>query len=119
MCDLPYGLSTCVLLALRNNVQMLGCTTCSFSDYVNLGSFSALQVAVERLDVKCRLDNKAGSGIHIGTSGVEFDERVVALGRNAEARFGATVGFPRQIPVMEGEQLLNWDIHRLGLKTRW
>ena len=66
-----------------------------------------------------RLDNKAGSGIHIGTSGVEFDERVVALGRNAEARFGATVGFPRQIPVMEGEQLFNWDIHRLGLKTRW
>ncbi|DBB09333.1 TPA: hypothetical protein ACH3X3_007912 [Trebouxia sp. C0006] len=66
-----------------------------------------------------RLDNKAGSGIHVGPSGVEFDERVLALGANAEARFGASVGFPRQLPVVEGQQLFNWDIHRLGLKTRW
>jgi len=51
-----------------------------------------------------RLDNKAGSGIHVGPSGVEFDERVLA---------------PRQLPVVEGQQLFNWDIHRLGLKTRW
>ncbi len=66
-----------------------------------------------------RLDNKAGSGIHVGPSGVEFDERVLALGANAEARCGASVGFPRQLPVVEGQQLFNWDIHRLGLKTRW
>ncbi len=66
-----------------------------------------------------RLDNKAGSGIHVGPSGVEFDERVLALGANAEARFGASVGFPRQLPVVEGQQLFNWDVHRLGLKTRW
>ena len=67
----------------------------------------------------CRLDNQAGSGIHVGPAGVELDERVLALGANAEARFGASVGFPRQLPVMEGQQLFNWDVHRLGLKTRW
>lgn len=55
----------------------------------------------------------------MGPSGIEFDERVLALGANAEARFGASIGFPRQLPVQEGQQLLNWDIHRLGLKTRW
>ena len=72
-----------------------------------------------RLFVMHRLDNQAGSGIHVGPSGVEFDERVLALGANAEARFGASVGFPRQLPVVEGQQLFNWNIHRLGLKTRW
>ena len=71
------------------------------------------------VSVHCRLDNQAGSGIHVGPSGIEFDERVLALGANAEARFGASVGFPRQLPVVEGQQLFNWDIHRLGLKTRW
>ena len=72
-----------------------------------------------RLFVMNRLDNQAGSGIHVGPSGVEFDERVLALGANAEARFGASVGFPRQLPVVEGQQLFSWNIHRLGLKTRW
>lgn len=76
-------------------------------------------IAVESCILVYRLDNQAGSGIHVGPSGIEFDERVLALGANAEARFGASVGFPRQLPVQEGQQLFNWDIHRLGLKTRW
>jgi hypothetical protein len=33
-----------------------------------------------------RLDNDVGSGVHLSPSGVEFDERRVALGKNTEVR---------------------------------
>ena len=88
---------------------------CYDNEYTHMYTYRT----AKRPFVMHRLDNQAGSGIHVGPSGVEFDERVLALGANAEARFGASVGFPRQLPVVEGQQLFNWNIHRLGLKTRW
>lgn len=66
-----------------------------------------------------RLDNHVGSGVHLSPSGVEFDQRVVTLGRDTSVRFGGRVLFPRQIPVPEGRPLLECDVERLGLKTSW
>ncbi len=66
-----------------------------------------------------RLDNHVGSGLRLGTTGVEIDQRVISLGPNAAVRFAGMAKFPRQLPVKEGEQLIDWQIDRLGLKTRW
>ena len=38
-----------------------------------------------------RLDNDVGSGVHLSPSGVEFDERRVALGKNTEVS-GSCIG---------------------------
>ncbi|KAK9820629.1 hypothetical protein WJX72_012533 [[Myrmecia] bisecta] len=71
--------------------------------------------------VMLRIDNLAGTGIHVGPSGIEFDERLVtrAAGRETALRCAASVNFPRKVPVEEGQPLLDWQIERLGLKTRW
>ena len=50
---------------------------------------------------------------------MEIDQRVISLGPNAAVRFAGMAKFPRQLPVKEGEQLIDWQIDRLGLKTRW
>lgn len=66
-----------------------------------------------------RLDNTVGSGVHISPSGVDFDQRVVRLGKQTSVRFAGHASFPRQIPVPEGTPLLNTQVDRLGLKTAW
>ena len=40
-------------------------------------------------------------------------------GFGTSIRAAASAEFPRQFPVPEGEQLLAFRIHRLGLKARW
>ena len=52
--------------------------------------------------------------MRLGTSGVEFDQRLISLGPNAAVRFAGAAHFPRQIPVPEGEAPLDWEIDRLG-----
>jgi hypothetical protein len=66
-----------------------------------------------------RLDNHVGSGVHLSPSGIDFDQRIVTLGQGTSVRFAGHAAFPRQLPVPEGKQLLNWDVDRLGLKTSW
>ena len=56
-----------------------------------------------------------GSGVRLGTTGLEFDPRLISLGSDAGVRVAGAAHFPRQIPVPEGEQLLDWQIDRLGV----
>lgn len=65
-----------------------------------------------------RLDNRAGSGVHFSPMGVELDERIVGLNDTTSIRVAAGIGFPRQMPMPEGDSF-RCRIHRLGLKTRW
>ena len=55
-----------------------------------------------------------GAGLRLGTTGVEVDPRLISLGSNAGVRFAGAAQFPRQIPVQEGEKLLDWRVDRLG-----
>mmetsp|Transcript_31971 Transcript_31971/g.80762 ORF Transcript_31971/g.80762 Transcript_31971/m.80762 type:complete len:276 (+) Transcript_31971:206-1033(+) len=68
--------------------------------------------------IMLRLDNRAGSGLHFSPMGIELDERILALNATTSIRVAAGIGFPRQIPMPEGDKF-GWRIHRLGLKTRW
>jgi hypothetical protein len=69
--------------------------------------------------LRTRLDNNVGSGLRLGTTGVEIDQRLIKLGPNTAVRFAGVAKFPRQLPVKEGEKLIDWQVDRLGLKTRW
>ena len=53
--------------------------------------------------------------MRLGTSGVEFDQRLISLGPNAAVRFAGAAHISRQIPVLEGEKALDWQIDRLGV----
>jgi hypothetical protein len=66
-----------------------------------------------------RLDNGVGSGVHLSPGGVEFDERRVALGDNLAIRAGATLLFPRSLPMPRGEDALRVRVNRLSVKTLW
>jgi hypothetical protein len=67
-----------------------------------------------------RLDNDVGSGIHLTPSGIEFDERRLALGNRTELRAGAALRFPRSLPVDRSDRdAFKLDVHRLSLRTLW
>ncbi|KAG2500554.1 hypothetical protein HYH03_001326 [Edaphochlamys debaryana] len=66
-----------------------------------------------------RLDNAAGSGVHLTASGLEFDEQVVRFGSNVSMRASAALNFPRQLPLQEGEPPFELRVHRLSLKSIW
>jgi hypothetical protein len=66
-----------------------------------------------------RLDNMTGTGVHLNLQGVNFDQRVISLGKDTSVRFAGHANFPRQLPAPEGKPLLDWDVERLGLKTSW
>lgn len=64
------------------------------------------------------LYNPLGTGFHLSPGGLEFDEHVVNIGRNTKLRVAASIDFPRQLPLEEGEQPIRVCINRLGIKSR-
>ncbi|KIZ03416.1 hypothetical protein MNEG_4545 [Monoraphidium neglectum] len=67
-----------------------------------------------------RIDNQIGTGVHLSPSGVEFDERRVALGDTTELRAGATLRFPRSLPIdRDDPDAFKLQVHRLSLKAQW
>lgn len=68
-----------------------------------------------------RLDHSAGSGFHVSPSGVEFDERVLALGSGVELRGAAAVRFPRELPIDESNPAacFGLEVQRLTVKAAW
>ncbi|KAF8072590.1 Cbwd1 [Scenedesmus sp. PABB004] len=67
-----------------------------------------------------RLDNDVGTGVHLTPTGVEFDERRLTLGKSTEVRAGATLRFPRSLPVdRDDPDAFKLHVHRLSLKTLW
>jgi hypothetical protein len=69
----------------------------------------------------CRLDNYAGAGLHLSPTGIEFDQRVIALNSHVALRASGSLLFPRQLPIDPERDgaFFAWKIHRLGLKTAW
>lgn len=58
--------------------------------------------------------------MHLSPAGLEFDERRVSLGRTAELRAGATLRFPRSLPIdRDDPDAFKLQVHRLSLKTQW
>ncbi|GIL56524.1 hypothetical protein Vafri_11858 [Volvox africanus] len=66
-----------------------------------------------------RLDNAAGSGVHLTPGGLELDEQVLQFGSAVNLRASASVLFPRQLPLEEGEPPLRLQLHRLSLRSIW
>ncbi|WIA08490.1 hypothetical protein OEZ85_007925 [Tetradesmus obliquus] len=67
-----------------------------------------------------RLDNDVGTGVHLTPTGVEFDERRLTLGKSTEVRAGATLRFPRTLPIdRDDPDAFKLQVHRLSLKTLW
>ena len=68
-----------------------------------------------------RLGHSAGSGFHVSPSGVEFDERVLALGSGVELRGAAAVRFPRELPIDESNPAacFGLEVQRLTVKAAW
>lgn len=65
----------------------------------------------------------AGTGAHLSTSGLEFDEKVLRLGPDCALRLAASVDFPREYPPprLDDEGGLRLNIKKLGVKKcfRW
>ncbi|KAI5062034.1 hypothetical protein GOP47_0022573 [Adiantum capillus-veneris] len=64
------------------------------------------------------LYNPVGTGFHLSPGGLEFDEHVVNIGQHTKLRVAASIEFPRQFPLEEGEQPIRVHINRLGIKSR-
>jgi len=46
-----------------------------------------------------------GTRAHLSTSGVEFDEKLFRVGPDCALRMAASVDFPREFPLPQGESL--------------
>jgi hypothetical protein len=70
-----------------------------------------------------RLDNGAGSGVHLSPGGLEVAERRISLGDNLALRAGATLLFPRPGERERGRAedagALRVRVHRLSVKSLW
>ncbi|CAL8467963.1 g7501 [Coccomyxa elongata] len=66
-----------------------------------------------------RMENCVGKSVHLTPSGIDFDEHVFRLGQGTVMRAAGSVLFPRQLPVEEGEKLVNFKVQRFGLKALW
>jgi len=56
--------------------------------------------------------------LHWNHAGVEFEDPTIPFGQFGTMRLAASVDFPRQLPLQEGEQPFRLRIMRLGLKSR-
>ena len=66
-----------------------------------------------------RLDNTAGSGLHLTPTGLEFDEKLVRFSSNLSARAAIGFTFPRSLPIDRDDDNFGFKIHRLSLKSLW
>lgn len=73
--------------------------------------------------VTAQLLRPAGTGAHLSTSGLEFDEKVLRLGPDCALRLAASVDFPREYPPPrhDDDGALRLSIKKLGVKKcfRW
>jgi len=72
--------------------------------------------------ITAQLLRPAGTGAHLSTSGLEFDEKILRLGPDCALRLAASVDFPREYPLPEiDEGPLRLKIKKLGVKKcfRW
>jgi hypothetical protein len=51
-----------------------------------MGGITALRIHIARASqdppvIACRLDNMTGTGVHLNLQGVNFDQRVISLGK--------------------------------------
>ena len=67
----------------------------------------------------CRLDNTAGSGLHLTPTGVEFDEKLVHFSSHLSARAAVGFTFPRSLPIDREDDNFGFKVHRLSLKSLW
>lgn len=65
------------------------------------------------------LDTAPTNSVRLGTGGLEVDHAVQLGGGSTLLRGSGVVCVPREVPVVEGEPWLTWEIHRLGLKAKW
>jgi hypothetical protein len=65
------------------------------------------------------MENAIGRSMHLTPSGIDFDEHVFQLGQGTVVRAAGSVLFPRQLPVEEGESLVQFRVQKFGLKALW
>ena len=54
---------------------------------------------------RCRMENAMGRGTHLTPSGLDFDEHSWYLGAGTSLRTGASIGWPRQLPIPPGVRI--------------
>ena len=66
-----------------------------------------------------QVENFATAGVRLTQAGLELDAGKALRDGNTILRASGTLSFPRELPVMEGQPLLGFDVRRLGLKSTW
>ena len=66
--------------------------------------------------IAAQLVRPSGTGPHLSTGGLEFDETLVRLGRDCTLRMAANVDFPREYPARGSG--LRLDVRNFGVKFR-
>lgn len=61
----------------------------------------------------------AGTGAHVSTWGVEFDEKILRLGDDCALRLAASLDFPREFPPPRDQGPLQLNVKKLGVKKRF
>ena len=71
--------------------------------------------------IAAQLVRPSGTGPHLSTGGLEFDETLVRLGRDCALRMAASVDFPREYPARgSGLRLTSsWRISSLTPRRLW
>ena len=65
------------------------------------------------------VENFVTAGVRLTQAGLELDAARALNNGSTIVRAAGTVSFPRELPVMEGQPLLGFDVRRLGLKSTW
>lgn len=65
------------------------------------------------------LDNSVMNGVRLTQSGVEFSVNRWFMDENVRLRANGVISLPSELPLAEYEDLVGFDIRRLGLKANW
>ncbi|KAG0566750.1 hypothetical protein KC19_7G085100 [Ceratodon purpureus] len=71
-----------------------------------------------RSDFRVYLCHRSGRLFHLTPGGLEFEDPKIPFGQFGTMRLAASVDFPRQLPLQDGEPPFRFRIMRLGIKSR-
>lgn len=71
-----------------------------------------------REQLRIFLSHRSGRLFHLTPGGLEFEDAKIPVGQFGTMRLAASVDFPRELPLQDGEQPFRLQIMRLGVKSR-
>lgn len=65
------------------------------------------------------LDTIPEHGLRLTSAGVEVNQALELWGGRTAVRGAGVVNFPRELPLVEGQPWVGFEVYRAGLKSTW